>query len=123
MRRVLLVDDDTHFRRSLAIGLETHGYRVQEVSSGMDALQFLQTDQSREDRVMGVVVDARMPGLDGFWLADQIFASYPMLKVVILSAHTYPEKMKHYTILTKSVGIPLLIETLENARDPIQDKS
>ena len=118
MRRILLVDDDTHFRRSLAIGLETHGYRVHEVSSGMDALQFLQTDQTAVDCVVGVVVDARMPGLDGFWLADQISASFPLLKVVILSAHQYPDRMNSYTMLTKPVAIPLLIETLENDQQP-----
>jgi CheY-like chemotaxis protein len=113
MMHVLLVDDDTHFRRSLAIGLETNGCSVYEANSGMEALEFLQANQSTEDPVSRILVDARMPGLDGFWLADQISAKYPSIGVIILSAHNYPSDLKGYKVLTKSVGIPSLIEVLE----------
>ena len=110
---VLLVDDDTNFRRSLAIGLETNGCRVYEANSGMEALEFLQANQNTEDCVSSILVDARMPGLDGFWLADQISAKYPSIRVIILSAHTYPSDIKGYKVFTKSVSIPSLIEVLE----------
>ena len=113
MIHVLLVDDDTHFRRSLAIGLETNGCRVYEANSGMEALEFLQKNQNTENRVSRMLIDARMPGLDGFWLADQISAKYPSIRVIILSAHTYPSDLKDYKVLTKSIGIPSLIEVLE----------
>ena len=113
MIHVLLVDDDTHFRRSLAIGLETNGCRVYEANSGMEALEFLQANQNTENRVSRMLIDARMPGLDGFWLADQISAKYPSIRVIILSAHTYPSDLKDYKVLTKSIGIPSLIEVLE----------
>ncbi len=87
MMRVLLVDDDVNFRRSLAIGLETNGYQTFEVNGGMEALEFLQINQGTPDSVESIVIDARMPGLDGFWLADQILAKYPAMRAVILSAH------------------------------------
>lgn len=111
--RVLVVDDDTHFRRSLVIGLETMECRVWEAKSGMEALEFLQLNQITNDRVEGIVVDARMPGLDGFWIADQISVMYPSLRVIILTAHSYSSKLDHYTILTKPIHIPSLIEVLE----------
>ncbi len=113
MRHVLLVDDDTNFRRSLAIALEAMGYHVYEAKSGMEALRFLRDNQRAKDKVEGVVLDARMPGLDGFWLADQISEVYPSLKIVILSAHSYPLQSDQYTFLTKPVHIPDLIEVLE----------
>ena len=113
MMSVLLVDDDVNFRRSLAIGLETSGYHVYEASSGMEALEFLQSPKKKENPVDGVVIDARMPGLDGFWLADQISAKYPSLRLVILSAHAYPTETSQYKILTKPVGIPVLVEALK----------
>jgi DNA-binding NtrC family response regulator len=113
MMRVLLVDDDTNFRRSLAIGFEVQGYPVHEVKNGMEALEFLQVNQKSDNRVEAVIVDARMPGLDGFWLADQISLMYPTLRVVILSAHPYPEKLGHYTLLPKPTHISMLIQVLE----------
>lgn len=110
---VLLVDDDTNFRRSLALGFETEGYRVSEAKSGMEALEFLHINQRTKNRVKGVVIDARMPGLDGFWLADQISAKYPSLRGVILSAHAYPADMKGYKVLMKPVKVSTLIDTFE----------
>lgn len=110
--KVLLVDDDTNFRRSLTIGLETSGLSVFEAKGGMEALEFLETNQKSDDRVQGIVVDARMPGVDGFWLADQISSMYPDICIVILSAHVSPNDVVNYTVLTKPVQIPILVETL-----------
>ncbi len=118
MMKVLLVDDDTNFRRSLTIGLETSGLHVFEARGGMEALEFLQTNQESENRVQGVVVDARMPGVDGFWLADQISSMYPNIRIVILSAHVYPNDVEDYTVLTKPVQIPILVDTLAQDVSP-----
>ncbi len=112
MKSVLLVDDDTHFRRSLSIGLETMGYQTYEAESGMEALEFLQVNQKNNDKVEGIVIDARMPGLDGFWIADQVSAMYPSIKIVILSAHAYSIKSDHYTIFTKPVKLQKLAKAL-----------
>lgn len=115
MESILLVDDDKNFRRSLAISLETLGYKVFEAKSGMDALQFLKNNQQCDDRVKGIIVDARMPGLDGFWLTDQILAMYPQLRVIILSAHPYPTNLDRYTFFTKPVKIDQLTQVLERS--------
>ena len=120
MENILLVDDDTNFRRSLAIGLEDLGYSTIEAKGGMEALTYLQNDQKSKKKIEGVVVDARMPGLDGFWLTDQISATYPSVQVVILSAHAYPQKSDQYTVLTKPVKIPFLAKTLEQKRNKLE---
>ncbi|MCJ7812943.1 response regulator [bacterium] len=114
MKSVLLVDDDTHFRRSLSIGLETMGYQTYEAGSGMEALEFLQCNQKDNSGVEGIVIDARMPGLDGFWLADQISTVYPLLRIIILSAHSYSVESDHYMILTKPIHLQKLAEVLES---------
>ena len=113
MKRVLIVDDDTNFRRSLAIGLEAMGYEVVEARSGMEALEMLQSGDGPGTSIERAVVDARMPGLDGFWLTDQLALMYPELKVVILSAHAYPNEHERYTLLTKPVRLPNLASLLE----------
>ncbi|MCD6117804.1 response regulator [bacterium] len=113
MKRVLLVDDSENFRRSLSIGLEDMGYTVYEANNGMEALQFLKERQVGGDIIGNVIVDARMPGLDGFLLYDQISAMDPSVNVVILSAHSYPRQESKYNILTKPIAINDLIEVME----------
>lgn len=110
--RLLIVDDDTSFRRSLVIGLEEMGHRVYEAHNGVEALEFLQTDQTMDDGVEAVIIDARMPGVDGFWLTDQIKNMYPSLRCIILSAYTYPEKSGDYTVLSKPINLSRLTDVL-----------
>ncbi len=113
MRSILLVDDDNNYRRSLALSLEILGYRVFEAKSGMEALHFLKDNQKEKDKVGGVIVDARMPGLDGFWLTDQLLMSYPELRIIILSAYPYPTQSDQYTFLTKPVKMDTLTQALD----------
>jgi two-component system sensor histidine kinase/response regulator len=110
--RLLIVDDDTSFRRSLVIGLEEAGHRVYEAHNGVEALEFLETDQAMEDGVEAVIIDARMPGVDGFWLTDQIRKMYPSLRCIILSAYTYPDKSGNYTVLSKPINLSRLTDVL-----------
>lgn len=111
-QRVLIVDDDTHFRRSLAIGLETEGIEVVELPEGLRALEFLLGNQGTESGVSGVVVDARMPGLDGFWLSDQIQDLFPEIQVLILSAHRYNDLPEHYRLMEKPAKMEQIMTAL-----------
>ncbi len=113
MKSVLLVDDDTHFRRSLSIGLETMGYKTYEAGNGVEALEFLQVNQKKKNKVEGIVIDVRMPGLDGFWIADHVSTIYPSLRIVILSAYYYSTKSEHYIIFKKPVKLEKLVKALE----------
>ena len=114
MKKVLLVDDDTNFRRSLALSLESEGYVIHEAESGVDALEFLNSRHKKEnDSIDCVVLDARMPGLDGFWLADQIRSIHESLRIIILSAFPYPEDYDRYLTLTKPVRLSVLKEAVE----------
>ena len=110
--RILLVDDDVHFRRSLAIGLETAGVEVVELPEGLMALEFLLGHQGTESGVSAVVVDARMPGLDGFWLSDQIQDLFPGVRVLILSAHRYTDLPAQYKLMEKPVKMEQLLDAL-----------
>ncbi|MCK5145311.1 response regulator [bacterium] len=110
--RILLVDDDVHFRHSLAIGMELAGLQVVELAEGLRALEFLLGNQGTTSGVAYVVVDARMPGLDGFWLSDQIHDLYPNIRVLILSAHRYHDLPERYTLLEKPVKMDRLLAEL-----------
>lgn len=60
MKKILVVDDDRTLRTVLTRYLQTHGYQVQDVSSGMEALTVFEQDAPDV-----VVSDVMMPEMDG----------------------------------------------------------
>lgn len=61
MKRILVVDDDTTLRLALTRYLEKRGYFVQDVSSGVEALQAFEQDPADL-----IVSDVMMPEMDGY---------------------------------------------------------
>ncbi len=60
--RVLLIDDEIHLSEVLAIRLRALGFDVDTASGGMSGLECA----SREPRPDVIVLDVRMPEMDGF---------------------------------------------------------
>jgi len=81
-RMVLIVDDEANLRSSLAEFLSLDGYQSEVAASGAEALDLL------ERRVFdAVVLDLRMPGMDGLETLDRILSSGPTVPVIMMSAH------------------------------------
>jgi DNA-binding NtrC family response regulator len=84
-RKVLLVEDETIVRESLRDWLVEDGYEVECVDTGEEALARIK----QED--FGVVVlDLRLPGVDGLQVFEQAKELKPETKGVIITA--YPSK-------------------------------
>ena len=66
-RRVLVVDDEENIRTLVASYLRDEGFEVLEASDGPSALTAV-----REEQPALVVLDVRMPGLDGFEVLREI---------------------------------------------------
>jgi len=82
--RLLLVDDEQHFADALAERMVKPGYQVSLVLNGEEALRFL-----AEDRSMDVVLlNAKIPALDGLETLRRIKALQPLVETIILSADT-----------------------------------
>jgi two-component system nitrogen regulation response regulator NtrX len=79
---VLVVDDESDIRSSLRMILEYEGYAFSEASSGEDALKRLETD-----RADAVLLDIKMPRMDGLEILARIKQSDPGLPVVVISGH------------------------------------
>jgi CheY-like chemotaxis protein len=109
MKMILVVDDDALFRGSLMMGLENAGCKVCQAKDGMEALALL---KERHHEIRCIVTDAKMPGLDGFWLADQVHVGYPAIPVVILSAFPYPDGGP-YRIFQKPISVRQLVNVLD----------
>jgi CheY-like chemotaxis protein len=80
---VLVVDDHTAFASTLVQLLETAGQPAMAAASGFDALESVD-----EVRKLGlVVVDVRMPDLDGCDFVRAMGYLYPQVRCVLMSAY------------------------------------
>lgn len=79
---VFVVDDDASVRRSLSRLLEAASYRVQTFAS---ASEFL--DASPEDNPSCIVLDVRMPHLDGIKLQEKLAAKDYHAPIIFLTGH------------------------------------
>jgi DNA-binding response OmpR family regulator len=80
--RVLVVDDETHVRSALARSLTLTGYYADEAASGYHALEML--GRTSYD---AMVLDIRMPGMDGVEVMSRACQLYPDLCIIILTGH------------------------------------
>ena len=75
--RILIADDDRGTRFILRKTLEAEGYHVIEAEDGFSALQLYETESPDM-----VLLDAMMPGIDGFTLCGRIRNEFPERKQV-----------------------------------------
>ncbi|MDB5366630.1 MAG: sensor hybrid histidine kinase [Rhodospirillales bacterium] len=80
--KVLLVDDDPFVRDTAGELLRALGYDVVSAASGDEALDLLSWDRS----IDVLFTDVRMPGMDGFTLADFATVLRPELAVLFATA-------------------------------------
>ncbi len=84
---ILTVDDDPTLLKLLGILLREEGFKVLAAESGEKALAVLAAE--KPDLLL---TDLRMGGMDGLALFDAVRRNFPMLPVIILTAHgTIPE--------------------------------
>ncbi|HLX89644.1 MAG TPA: response regulator [Acidimicrobiales bacterium] len=109
---VLIVDDDAAVRTSLVDVVRSEGYQVIEAADGFAALELLDTTS------IGVVLlDIRMPGLDGFQML-RMHAGAPRVVVVSADHHdamTAPEGTDVFMFLRKPVPPPELLAVIAQA--------
>ena len=82
--KILLVDDETAFLDAMKRRLTKRGFDVETATSGLEALEML------EDNVPGtevVVLDVKMPGMDGIETLGEIKRKHPMIEVIMLTGH------------------------------------
>lgn len=79
-RKLLIIDDDTLVRRSVAVYLDDSGFDVCEAA---DAMQLASAIQEFKPEI--VITDLRMPGADGLQVLQHIKQSQPLLPVILMS--------------------------------------
>ena len=112
--RVVIVDDDSSVRRSLARLLRVHGYATESCSS---AEEFL----ARGIQAACLILDLKMPEIDGMQLQNRLMASGADIAIIFLTGHgdipTSVTAMKRGAVdfLTKPVDEVTLIEAVRTA--------
>lgn len=101
-RKVLLVDDEASLRRTMAIGLSQYGYETESCENGVNALKALETYMAEQIPLAGVVVDIKLPDIDGIKLVKIIKFKYPGIPIVLITG--YADRYNHDEIRDLRVG-------------------
>ena len=115
--KVLLVDDERDFVEMLSLRLEDAGQKVIPAYNGKECLNVL----SGADLDV-VILDIKMPGMDGIETLREIKGRHPLVEVILLTGHgavdTAVEGMKlgAFDYLLKPSDFQDLLEKLEGAR-------
>lgn len=114
--KILLVDDETVFADNMAKLLTVRGYRVSAVYNGHAALEKIQ-----ENEFDAVVLDLKMPGLDGIATLREIQKLGVVTQILILTGHGSIDtaleavKLGAYDYLSKPCEINELVKKIEGA--------
>ncbi len=118
MKTVLIVDDEMAIRETMEQILGYEGYHVLKAGSGKDALAIL-----GERSVDAILLDIKMPQMDGFEVLQRIKAEWSVVPVIIISGHgnieTAVEAVKGgaYDFMEKPLDRSRLLLTLTNCID------
>ncbi len=121
--KLLLVDDEENFVNTLSERLKMRDVPSRVVYSGEEALEAVASDEPDV-----VVLDLRMPGIDGMEVLRKVRAAKPDVRIIILTGHgtdaTEEEAKKlgafHYH--KKPVEIDELLGTVKKAyREKMED--
>ena len=115
--RVLLVDDETPFVETMKKRLTRRHLDIVLAASGPEALEALEGNGLIEV----VILDVRMPGMDGIQTLRLIKAARPEVEVIMLTGHATMEtalegmKLGAFDYLTKPCSIEQVLAKIEEA--------
>ncbi|MCX8028238.1 MAG: response regulator [Thermodesulfovibrionales bacterium] len=89
MKRILIIDDEPVILLGCKKSLTNEGFTVDCAESGKEGIELF--DKNRHDLV---VVDSRMPEMDGFEVLKRIKLISPKTPVVVMSGYNYREHVK-----------------------------
>ena len=117
LAKVLLVDDEREFVAILTRRLTKRNYAVTFAHSGKDALAQLEEDKDIEV----VILDVKMPGLNGIETLKLIKEKWPLVEVIMLTGQSTIDsaidaiKLGAYDYILKPIEIEELVSEIEKA--------
>lgn len=114
--RILIVDDESEAGEILCLRLKRRGAEPFYVPGGREALAWL-----AENRTDVLLLDIKMPGMDGLEVLAIVRKTYPALPVIILSGHADMEsaargmELGAFFYMLKPVNLENLCDKIEDA--------
>ncbi|MBW2609887.1 MAG: response regulator [Deltaproteobacteria bacterium] len=114
--KVLVVDDEVEFLETLVKRLSKRDLEVHGLDSGEKALEFLEQDYADV-----VVLDVKMPGMDGIETLRELKKRHPMIEVIMLTGHANMEvaiqgmELGAFDYLMKPMEIDELLYKIQDA--------
>lgn len=84
-KKILLVEDDAPLRRTMTMGLNMHGYDTEPCENGVNALKKMETYFNNNMPVEAVIVDLRLPDIDGAKLIKIMRLKYPEIPIILIT--------------------------------------
>ena len=114
--KILLVDDEKEFVETLSERIRMRDHKSDVALDGEDALK-----QMDDDLPDVVVLDLKMPGIDGMEVLRRIRNAYPNVQVIMLTGHGSDKdekearKLGAFEYLQKPVEIDTLMKKIKKA--------
>ena len=118
MAKILIVDDELPIRRTLRDILEFEQYDVDEATDGLDCIAKVQ-----KEKYDVVIMDIKMPKMDGIEALERLQILAPGLPVVMVSGHGNIEtavdavKKGAFDYISKPPDLNRMLITIRNAMD------
>jgi DNA-binding NtrC family response regulator len=113
---VLFVDDEVDFLDTVVKRIQKRNVNALGAKNGEEALALL-----KQSPVDVLVLDVRMPGMDGIEVLKEIKRNYPLIEVIMLTGHASLEvaiegmELGAFDYLMKPVEIDDLLYKLQDA--------
>jgi len=114
---ILLVDDEVSFVETMAKRLGKRNLEVVKAFSGEEGLQIA----AKNADIDAVILDVKMPGMNGIQALKRIKAEFPLIEVIMLTGHATVDsaiegvKRGAFDYLMKPCDIEELVEKIEQA--------
>jgi two-component system, OmpR family, response regulator CpxR len=119
--RILLVDDEKEFVQTLSERLKMRQFTNEIAYNGQQALDF-----TNEEDTEVILLDLKMPGIDGFEVLKTIKETKPHIEVIILTGHGSEAdretcmNLGAFAYLQKPADIDLITQTMKKAYEKIE---
>jgi DNA-binding NtrC family response regulator len=113
----LIADDEVPFVETVTKRLKKRGLHITSAFSGQEALESLEKDRDIEV----VILDVKMPVMDGIEALKEIKQRYPLVEVIMLTGHATVEtgiegmKLGAFDYLMKPCDMELLFSKVREA--------
>lgn len=120
--KILLVDDEKEFVETLSERMEMRDLESDIALNGEEALQMV------EDEAPDVMVlDLKMPGIDGMEVLRKVRKAYPNVQVIMLTGHGSEKdeeearRLGAFEYLQKPTGVDKIVQTIKRAFKKFDD--